>query len=86
MGMKNHRTKTIAQRKPSPMKTTVMELIESLSSLTNDDALVIATVKNIFASYRVRLARTLAPVRLVNGEFSAKAARRHLGKRSSAWA
>jgi len=50
-----------------------MELIESLSNLTNDDALVVATMKNIFASYQVRLARTLAPVRLVNGEFSVKA-------------
>ena len=84
--MKNRSTKTIAQRKSTPIKTTVMELIESLSNLTNDDALVVATMKNIFASYQVRLARTLAPVRLVNGEFSVKAARRRLGKRNAAWA
>ena len=84
--MKNHNTKSIAQAKSAPIKTTVMELIESLSSLTHDDALVVATVKNIFAAYQVRLTRTLAPVRLVNGEFSTKAARHHLGKRSSAWA
>lgn len=84
--MKNRSTKTIAQRKSAPIKTTVMELIESLSSLTQDDALVVATMKNIFASYQVRLARTLAPVRLVNGKFSAKCAPHHLGKRSSAWA
>ena len=84
--MKNRSTKTIAQRKSTPIKTTVMELIESLSNLTNDDALVVATMKNIFASYQVRLARTLAPVCLVNGEFSVKAARRRLGKRNAAWA
>ena len=84
--MKNRSTKTIAQRKSTPIKTTVMELIESLSNLTNDDALVVATMKNIFASYQVRLARTLAPVRLVNGEFSVKAARRRLGKRNAVWA
>jgi hypothetical protein len=84
--MKNRSTKTNRREKSAPIKTTVMELIESLSSLTQDDALVVATMKNIFASYQVRLARTLAPVRLVNGEFSAKAARHHLGKRSSAWA
>jgi hypothetical protein len=84
--MKNRSTQTIAPETSAPIKTTVMELIESLSSLTQDDALVVATMKNIFASYRVRLARTLAPVQLVNGEFVAKAARHHLGKRSSAWA
>ncbi len=67
--MKNRSANTIAQGKPAPIKTTVMELIESLSSLTKDDALVVETMKNIFASYQVRLARTLAPVRLVNGEF-----------------
>jgi hypothetical protein len=71
--MKNRSIKTIAKVKSAPIKTTVMELIESLSSLTQDDALVVATMKNIFASYQVRLARTLAPVRLVNGEFSTKA-------------
>ena len=84
--MKNRSTKTIAQRKSTPIKTTVMELIESLSNLTNDDALVVATMKNIFASYQVRLARTLAPVRIVNGEFSVKTARQRLGKRNAAWA
>ena len=80
--MKNRSTKTIARGKSTPIKTTVMELIESLSNLTNDDALVVATMKNIFASYQVRLARTLAPVRLVNSEFSLKATR----KRNTAWA
>jgi hypothetical protein len=84
--MKNRRTKTIADGKSAPIKTTVMELVESLSSLTQDDALVVAAMKNIFASYQVRLARTLAPVQLVNGEFAAKAARHHLGKGNSAWA
>ena len=80
--MKNRSTKATVQRKSTPIKTTVMELIETLSNLTNDDALVVATMKTIFASYQVRLARTLAPVRLVNSEFSVKTAR----KRNTAWA
>jgi hypothetical protein len=46
-----------------------------------------ATMKNIFSSYKVRFARTLAPVRLVSGEETMRALRRgNLGRRSSAWA
>ncbi len=84
--MKHHSPVTSIQGKAAPIKTTVMELIETLSSLTKDDTLVVTTMKNIFASYQVRLTRTLAPVRLVYGDNSAKAARRPVGKRSSAWA
>ena len=73
--------------KSMPMKTTFMELIEELSSITQDDALVLAAVKNIFRSYKVRMVRTLAPVRLVNGQTTVSALRRaNLRRRSSAWA
>jgi hypothetical protein len=43
-----------------------MDLLEELTALTKDDTLVMAAVKNIFATRNVRLARTLAPVRLVS--------------------
>jgi hypothetical protein len=64
-----------------------MELLAELSNVTQDDALVLAAVKDIFRSYKVRLARTLAPVRLVNGATTVSALRRaNLRRRSSAWA
>lgn len=51
-------------RQAGAIKTTFMELLETLTQLTQDDAVVIAAVKNIFQSHRVRLERSLAPVRL----------------------
>ena len=51
-------------RQAGAIKTTFMELLETLTQLTQDDALVIAAVKSIFQSHRVRLERSLAPVRL----------------------
>ncbi|HEX2928198.1 MAG TPA: hypothetical protein VHV54_00695 [Candidatus Binatia bacterium] len=48
------------------IRTTVLDLLEELTALTKDDTLVIAVMKNIFATHKVRLARTLAPVRLVS--------------------
>jgi len=42
-----------------------MDLLQELTNLTKDDALVLAALKNIFDCYNVRLARSLAPVRLV---------------------
>ena len=50
---------------PEPIKTSFMEIIEGLTRLTKDDAVVIAAVKNIFSAYRVRLAKSAATVRLV---------------------
>lgn len=73
--------------KPAPIKTTFMELLDELSSITQDDALVITTMKNIFSTYKIRFARTLAPVRLVSGERTVGALRRaNLSRRSSEWA
>jgi hypothetical protein len=66
--------------KPAPIKTTFMELLDELSSITADDALVMAAVRNIFRSYKIRFAHTLAPVRLVTDEPNRAA------RRSSAWA
>jgi hypothetical protein len=42
-----------------------MDLLQPLTNLTKDDALVVATLKNILDRYNVRLVRSLAPVRLV---------------------
>ena len=77
-----------ARRKPAaPIKTTLMDLVRELGRVTEDDTQVMAMVKNIFASYKVRLSRSLVPVRLVNGDVSGRAARRAgLGRKSAAWA
>jgi len=70
-----------------PIKTTFMELLDELSSSTNDDAQVLAIVKNIFSSYKIRFTNTLAPVRLVGGAKKTSQLRRaNLGRKSSAWA
>jgi hypothetical protein len=78
----------IKNHQPSkPIKTTFMELLDELSSITKDDALVVAAVKSIFSSYKVRFTRTLAPVRLVGAEPKPRELRRaNLGRRSSALA
>jgi hypothetical protein len=71
----------------APIKTSFMEIIEGLTRLTKDDAVVLAAVKDIFGAYRVRLAKSAATVRLVYERNSPKESRRgNLGRRSSAWA
>lgn len=70
------RSKNHQPSEPTPIKTTFMELLDELSSITNDDALVIATVKSIFSSYKVRFTHTLAPVRLVGGDDTPRELRR----------
>jgi hypothetical protein len=70
-------------KSPAPIKTTLMELLRELTRITDDDRQVMAAVKGIFASHNVRLSRSLAPVRLVNGKSSGRAG---LGRKSAAWA
>lgn len=62
---KQVKTKTTHRPRTTSIKTTVLDLLEELTALTKDDALVMAAIKNIFATYDVRLARSLVPVRLV---------------------
>ena len=63
------------------IKTSFMELLQELTSLTKDDTLVLATMKEISASYRVRFVRKLVPVRLVGSEPPISSLRRgNLGK------
>jgi hypothetical protein len=82
-----HRSKNYQPSKPTPIKTTFMELLDELSSITKDDDQVLAAVKNIFNSYEIRFTHTLAPVRLVgDGESTRELRRANLGRRSSAWA
>ena len=81
------KTISIRPKSQAPIKTTFMELVQALTRATQDDDLVLAMIKNIFASYRVRLGKSLAPVRLVNSDDSGRAVRRSgLGKKSAAWA
>jgi hypothetical protein len=68
---------------PAPIKTTLMELLRELTRMTDDDRQVMAVVKSIFASHKVRLSRSLAPVRLVSGKSSDHGG---LGRKSAAWA
>ena len=62
---KRVRKKTAHRPRTTSIRTTVLDLLEELTALTKDDALVMAVIKNIFATYDVRLARSLVPVRLV---------------------
>ena len=49
----------------TPIRTTILELIETLSSLTRDDNLVISAVKEIFTTHRIMASRSMAAVKLV---------------------
>lgn len=67
--------------KTTTIKTNLMEILQALTSQTEDDAMVMETLANIFSSYRVRFGHKLAPIRLT----SAKPAR-SLGRRRTVWA
>ena len=68
MKAKRNGPKEMPQTQAAPVRTTFMELLQELSRLTTDDAVVLAAVQNIFQTYRVRLAHSLAPVRLVGAQ------------------
>ena len=86
MKQPNTKAERTGQGKPAPIKTTFFELLETLTRVTKDDELVLAMIKNIFASYQVRLARSLTPVRLVHADSPGKAASFNLSRKNSAWA
>ena len=71
--------------KRATIRTTLMDVLKELTNLTKDDALVLAVFKRIFDSHRVRLARTLAPVKLVEDKGSTRRARRTVD-RTKVWA
>ena len=70
MRRKQNGKQVMSREKNGPIRTTFMELIEELTNLTRDDDLVLAAVRNILGTYRVRLAHTMAPVRLVSAQGS----------------
>jgi len=53
-------------RKRAIVKTTFLELVGKLIETTHDDAVVVASIRRIFADCNARVARSLAPVRLPN--------------------
>jgi|GEM_PF-814478 len=74
-------------RRAAPIRTTIMELLHTLSDLTRDDRLVLSAFKSIFDSYNVRLAHSSVPVRLVGSKRPDRAnTGRTLENRDSAWA
>ena len=83
MRNKNRPAHSTGSKTPAPIKTTLMDLLRELTRVTDDDRQVMAAVKSIFASHKVRLSRSLAPVRLVNGKSSGRVG---LGRKSAAWA
>lgn len=61
----------ISQLNPAlctPIRTTVLELVQVLGSLTHDDNLVVSAVKEIFRNHKIIATRSLAPVKLVANE------------------
>lgn len=63
-----NRPKERPRSNPAPIRTTLMELLQELSRLTLDDDVVLAVMKNIFHTHRVRMADSRAPVRLVGAQ------------------
>lgn len=61
-----------------PIRTNLMELLQALSSQTNDDNLVLAAMRDLFQANRIRLANSLAPVRLVEAAVPARRRPRRL--------
>ena len=72
--------------KRATIRTTLLDVLKELTHLTKDDAVVLAVFKRIFDSHRVRLARTLAPVKLVEGKGSTRRARHTGFNRTKVWA
>lgn len=65
MSVKAGGTKSAPRPRKTLIRTTVLDLLKEITALTQDDALVMATISNIFATCNVRRACTLAPIRLV---------------------
>jgi hypothetical protein len=86
MRPKQNGKQAMSREKNRPIRTTFMELIEELTNLTRDDALVLAAVRDIFGTYRVRLADPMAPVRLLGAQRPMTRYKRQRGQRLPSWA
>jgi len=86
--MKNKRfsARLPARKDRMAIKTTFLDLLKEITDLTKDDTVVLEVVKRIFNSHRVRLVRTLAPVRLVNGKAASRVMRRNRLPSNTMWA
>jgi hypothetical protein len=86
MKYKSGSRKVTNYRKAAPFTTTIMELLHALSDLTKDDKIVLSVFKSIFESHNVRLAHSLAPLRLVDTIAPSRTdAGRTSAKRHSVW-
>ena len=83
--MKTSRTSYV-QAKARTIRTNLMEILQALTSQTKDDALIVESLANIFASYRGRFGQSLAPVRIAAGKTKPSSRRGYLGPRGSVWA
>jgi hypothetical protein len=72
--MKSHKSRSAprAQTKKKIIKTTFLDLIGKLLETTQDDAIVVASIRRIFDECNVRMIRSLAPVRLITDKPAAK--------------
>jgi len=87
MKNKPRRRKETYRPKAVPIRTTILDLLHTLSELTKDDRIVLSAFKSIFDSYNVRLAHSLAPVRLVGDNApNGLNTRKPCEKRRPAWA
>jgi hypothetical protein len=79
--------KPATQSKKTLIKTTFLDLIAKLAEKTDDDAAILASVKQILDKCNVRLVRSLAPVRLVDSKPGLEAKRQSIaGKTRPLWA
>lgn len=86
MRHKQNGKQVMSREKNGPIRTTFMELIGELTNLTRDDALVLAAVRSILGTYRVRLTHTMVPVRLVSAQGSITRNTNHRAQRVPTWA
>jgi hypothetical protein len=64
MKRKDRSKKSVVLRKRTKIRTSLLELMQELTKLTNDDHLVIGTMRSILGSYKVRLAGAPIALRL----------------------
>lgn len=84
--VRTNKSKLIKEPKGVTIKTNLLEILQALTSQTKDDGVVVESLANIFASYKVRFGQALAPVRITDSLPNRSLRRGNLGRRSAAWA
>jgi hypothetical protein len=72
--------------KTTKIKTNLLEILQALTSQTRDDATVVESLANIFASYRCRFGQSLVPIRIAEGSQKRASRRGAVGRPGTAWA